>query len=156
VFGAIALNALEVYALSAPWLHQDPTTITLYGADEAAARPGAGPVPPRPGYGPSQDGHDDRTQVLLRLGVSGEGLPLRLGVRDGHTSDRTETPVAIAACWALGLDGVRGLVADRKAYGPRPRGWCLEKRVGLITLVPRTCAVRQAWETWGQPQGTLP
>jgi hypothetical protein len=32
VFGAIALNALEVYALSAPWLHQETTTITLYGA----------------------------------------------------------------------------------------------------------------------------
>jgi len=30
VFGAIALNALEVYALSTPWLHQDTTTITLY------------------------------------------------------------------------------------------------------------------------------
>jgi hypothetical protein len=32
VFGAIALNALEVYALATPWLHQDTTTITLYGA----------------------------------------------------------------------------------------------------------------------------
>ena len=29
VFGAIALNALEVYALSPPWLHQDTTTVTL-------------------------------------------------------------------------------------------------------------------------------
>ena len=32
VLGAIALNALEVYALSTPWLHQETTTITLYGA----------------------------------------------------------------------------------------------------------------------------
>ncbi len=29
VFGAIALNALEVYAISPPGLHQDTTTITL-------------------------------------------------------------------------------------------------------------------------------
>ena len=29
VFGAIALNALEVYAMPTPWLHQDTTTITL-------------------------------------------------------------------------------------------------------------------------------
>ena len=28
VFGAIALNALEVYAVPPPWRHQDPTTIT--------------------------------------------------------------------------------------------------------------------------------
>src|SRR5262249_958533 len=56
VFGAIALNALEVYALSTPWLHQDTTTITLYGAYEEEARPGAEPIPPRPAYGHSKDG----------------------------------------------------------------------------------------------------
>ena len=32
VCGAIALHALEVYALAPPWLHQETTTITLYGA----------------------------------------------------------------------------------------------------------------------------
>src|SRR5437870_10317776 len=76
VFGAIALNALEVYALSTPWLHQDTTTITLYGAYEAEVRPVKGPVPPRPAYGHSKDGHDDLKHVLLSLGVSSEGLPL--------------------------------------------------------------------------------
>jgi transposase len=156
VFGAIALNALEVYALSTPWLHQDTTTITLYGAYEEEARPVEGPVPPRPAYGHSKDGHDDLKQVLLSLGVSHDGLPLRMGVRDGNTSDSTETPVAIEECLALGLDGVRGIVADSKAYCKRTLGLCLEKRVGLITLVPRTCAVRQELETWGQQQGALP
>jgi len=29
VFGAIALNALEGYGISTPWLHQDTTSITL-------------------------------------------------------------------------------------------------------------------------------
>jgi transposase len=143
VFGAIALNALEVYALSTPWLHQDTTTITLYGAYEEATRPGEGPVPPRPASGHSQDGHDALKQVLLSLGVSNDGLPLRMGVRDGNTSDSTETPVAIEECLALGLEGVRGIVADRKADCKRTLGLCLEPGVGLITLVPRTCAVRQ-------------
>ena len=32
VCGALALQALEVYALPTPWLHQDTTTIVLYGA----------------------------------------------------------------------------------------------------------------------------
>ena len=67
MFGAIALKALEVYAIPTPWLHQDTTTITLYGAYEDEP-PGQGPVPPRPAYGHSQDGHDDLTQVLLSLG----------------------------------------------------------------------------------------
>jgi transposase len=88
--------------------------------------------------------------------VSSDGLPLRLGVRDGNTSDSTETPIAIEECVALGLDEVRGIVADSKAYCKRTLGLCLEQRVGLITLVPRTCAVRQEVEAWGQQHGALP
>jgi hypothetical protein len=94
--------------------------------------------------------------VLLSLGVSRAGLPLRLGVRDGHTRDSRETPVAIEECLALGLDGVRGLVAASQAYCKRTLGLCLEQRVGLMTLVPRTCAVRQEVEAWGQQPGPLP
>ena len=156
LFGAIALNALEVYALSTPWLHQDTTTITLYGAYEEEPHRGDGPVPPRPAYGHSKDGHADLKQVFLSLGVSSEGLPLRMGLRDGNTSDSTEPPVAIEECLALGLAGVRGIVADSKAYCKRTLGLCLEQGVGLITLVPRTCAVRQAVEAWGRQHGALP
>ena len=122
VLGAIALKALEVYAISTPWLHQDTTTLTLYGAYAEEARPGAqsqpapeSPIPPRPAYGHSKDGRDALKQVLLSLGGSSDGLPLRMGVRDGNTSDSPETPVAIEECLALGLDGVRGIVADSKA-----------------------------------------
>jgi hypothetical protein len=32
VFSAVARKALEVYAILTPWLHQDTTTIALYGA----------------------------------------------------------------------------------------------------------------------------
>jgi len=156
VFGAIALNALEVSAVPPPWLHQDTTTITLYGVYEEEARPVKGLVPPRPAYGHSKDGRDDLKQVLLSVGVSSEGLPLRLGVRDGNTSDSTEMPVAIEECLALGLEGGRGIVADSKAYCKRTRGLCLEQRVGLSTLVPRTCAVRQEAEAWGQQHSPLP
>src|SRR5499426_1722617 len=156
VFGAIALNALDIYALSTPWLHQETTTITLYGAYEEAARPVAALVPPRPAYGHSKDGRDDLKQVLLSLGVSSDGLPLRMGLRDGNTSDSTETPIAIEECVALGLDGVRGIVANSKAYCKRTLGLCLEQRVGLITLVPRTCAVRQEGEAWGRQHDGLP
>jgi hypothetical protein len=51
---------------------------------------------------------------------------------------------------------VHGLVADRKADGKRTLGVCLEQGVGLITLVPRPCAVRQEVEAWGQQHGALP
>jgi transposase len=154
VFSAVALKALEVYAISTPWLHQDTTTIALYGAYEDAPMM---PRAPRPAYGHSKDGRDDLKQVLLSLGVSGDGgLPLRVGVRDGNRSDSVETPLAIEECLALGLDGVRGIVADSKAYSRRTLGLCLEHGLGLVTLVPRTCAVRQELEAWGSQQPTLP
>ena len=154
VFGAVALKALEVYTIPAPWWHQDTTTIALYGAYEDEPQTlGA----PRPAYGHSKDGRDDLKQVLLSLGVSGDGgIPLRLGVRDGNRSDSVEIPVAIAECLALGLEGVRGIVANSKAYSRRTLGVCLEHKVDLITLVPRTCAVRQALEAWGRQQSALP
>ena len=151
---AVALRALEVYAIPTPWLHQDTTTIALSGAyEDAPQTPGA----PRPAYGHSKDGCADLKQVLRSLGVSGDGgVPLRLGVRDGNRSDSVETPVAIEACLALGLEGVRGIVADSKAYSRRTLGVCLEQKVDLITFVPRTCAIRQALEAWGQQQPALP
>jgi transposase len=154
VFSVVALKALAVYAIPTPWLHQDTTPIALYGAyaDEPQA-PGA----PRPTYGHSKDGRDDLKQVLLSLGVSGDGgIPLRVGLRDGNRSDSVETPVAIEECLALGLEGVRGIVADSKAYSRRTLGVCLEHKIDLVTLVPRTCAVRQELEAWGREQPTLP
>src|SRR6266487_5616595 len=154
VFSAVALRALEVYAIPTPWLHQDTTTLTLYGAYEDEPK---SPEAPRPAYGHSKDGRDDLKQVLLSLGVSGDGgIPLRVGLRDGNRSDSVETPLAIEECLALGLEGVRGIVADSKAYSRRTLGFCLEQGMGLVTLVPRTCTVRQELEAWGQQQPTLP
>jgi transposase len=154
VFGAIALKALEVYAIQTPWLHQDTTTIALYGVYEDAPKTLRAP---RPTHGHSKDGRDDLKQVLLSLGVSGDGgIPLRLGVRDGNRSDSVETPIAIEECLALGLEGVRGVVADSKAYSRRTLGVCLEHQLHLVTLVPRTCAVRQELEAWGREQPALP
>ena len=95
--------------------------------------------------------------MLLSLGVSGDGgIPLRLGLRDGNRSESVDTPLAIEECLALGLDGVRGIVADSKASRRRTLGLCLEHGLGLVTLVPRTCAIRQELQAWGRPHSALP
>jgi hypothetical protein len=89
--------------------------------------------------------------------VSGDGgVPLRVGLRDGNRSDSVEPPLAIAECLALGLASMRGIVAESKAYSRRTLGLCLARGVGLVTLVPRTCAVRQELEARGQQQPTFP
>ena len=165
LFGTLALKALEVYSIDTPWLHQDTTTLSLYGAYEASEAGGEreanentdAPVVPRPAYGHSKDQRPDLKQVMLSLGVSGEeGLPLRMGIRDGNTSDSTEIPVAIEEYVALGRAGTVGIVADSKAYSRRTLGLCVEKSLGLVTLVPRTCGVRQEVEAWGQRHAPLP
>jgi transposase len=166
VFSALALQALAVYAIPTLWIHQDTTTITLYGAYDGDAAPPppavaadapARPVAPCPAQGYNKDGHPELKQVLLSLGVSGDsGLPVRLGLRDGNTSDSTETPIAIEECLTLGLEGVRGIVADSKAYSQRTLGLCLEQKIGLVTRVPRTCAIRQELEAWGLQQDSWP
>jgi transposase len=154
VFGALALKALEVYAIPTPWLHQDTTTIALYGAYEDEPQT---PRAPRPAYGHSKDGRDDLKQMLLSLGVSGDGgWPLRVGLRDGNRSDSVETPLAIEECLPWALESMRGIVADNKAYSRRTLGLYLERGVGLVTLVPRTCAVRQELEAWGQQHPAFP
>ena len=154
VFGAIALTALKPYAIGTPWIHQDTTTIALYGAYD---REPDDTTAPRPAYGHSKDGRGELKQVLLSLGVSGDGgLPLRMGLHDGNTSDSIDVPRAIKESLALGLDGVKGIVADSKAYSQRTLGLCLEQQMGLVTLVPRTCAIRQEVEAWGRHQSSLP
>src|SRR5262245_50009546 len=129
-------------------------TIALYGMYEEEPKT---PWAPRPAYGHSKDARDDLTQVLLSLGVRGEGgLPLRVGVRDGNRRDSTEMPEAIEACLALGLEGMRGMVAASKAYSRRPLGLGLEPKIGLVTFVPRPCAIRQEREAWGQQPPAVP
>ena len=123
VFGTVALKALERSRIETVWRHQDTTTLSLSGAYEAsevsqapAARARDAPGVPRPACGQSKDRRPDLKQVMLSLGVSGDGgLPLRLGLRDGNPSDSTETPVALEECVAWGLEGMVGMVADSKA-----------------------------------------
>jgi len=154
VFSAIALRSLDIYRVNTPWLHQDTTTISFYGAYEDGD---VGNQEPRPTYGYSKDSRGDLKQVILSLGVSGDGgIPLRMGLHDGNRSDTVDVPQAIEQSAALCFDGLRGIVADSKAYTPRTLGLCRETGMGLVTLVPRTCAIRQEVEAWGQRCESLP
>jgi transposase len=67
-----------------------------------------------------------------------------------------DVPRAIEQCVAFNLEGLQGLVADSKAYTQRTLGLCLESGMGLVTLVPHTCGIRQEVEAWGQRQVSLP
>ena len=57
--------------------------------------------------------------------------------------------MAIEAWLTLGLHGGEGLGRTSKASSQRTLGLCIEKKIGLVTRVPRTCAIRQEPEAWG-------
>ena len=79
----------------------------------------------------------------------GGGISFRMGLHDGNRSDTVDIPQAIEQSASLGLDGLRDLVADSKAYTPRALGLCRETSMGLATLAPRLCAFRQEVDAWG-------
>src|SRR5262249_16239666 len=128
-------DGVGVVAVCAPWgtssveapndSAKNQLLLKLRRVEEDAA-----PLAPRPAHGCSEDGRPDLKQVLLSLGVGGDGaLPLRLGIRDGNTRESTETPGAMEACLALGLPGRIGIVADSTAYSQRTWGLCMEKKI---------------------------
>ena len=146
--GALALHALAVSALPPPWLPQAPTPRARSGASAAAPQP---PGAPRPASGPRPDGRDDRTPVRRRRGVRGEGgISGRVGLRAGHRRARGAPPGARAACLAVGVEGVRGLVAARQAARRRPLGGWRAPTSARVPLVPRPGAVRPARAAWGR------
>ncbi len=154
VFSAISLRVLATYQIATPWLHQDTTTIALYGAYEDDQADGKGP---RRTYGYSKDARGGLKQMLLSLGGSGDGvLPLRMGLHDGNTSDSVDVPRPIEQSLALNLNGLEGIVADSKAYTQRTLVLCLETGMALVTSVRRTCGIRHEVEVWGQRQRSLP
>src|SRR5262249_55406633 len=67
---AVALQALEVSAHPTPWLPQATTALVLSGADADTPPP---PGAPRPASGQRKEGRGALPQVLLRLGVRGDG-----------------------------------------------------------------------------------
>jgi len=92
----------------------------LYGASADAPK---SPEAPPPASGHRTEGRDDLTQGRLRLGVSGDGgLPLRVGLREGHRRERVATPRALEEGLAWGWDGGRGRVAESQASSRRPLG----------------------------------
>ena len=120
---------------------------------------------------------------MTALGNCGEGLPpgdchasqqahgsLTFGARGATQAQRGCAPrdlLSSAPCACPRGRGPRGGGGTRprrgtrpggrqKASGNRTLGVCLEQRLGLLTVVPRTWAVRQALEAWGQHQGQGP
>jgi transposase len=88
---ALSLRAIRRYRIDVTELHNDSTSITLYGAyRDATGTPVAGVRPPVPERGFSKDHRGDLLQLVEILTVSADGaIPIAHRLADGSTEDST-------------------------------------------------------------------
>jgi transposase len=88
---ALSLGAIRRFGIDVSELHNDSTSITLYGAyRDASAMPRAGVRPPVPERGFSKDHRGDLLQLVEILTVSADGsIPITHRLADGSTEDST-------------------------------------------------------------------
>lgn len=87
----LSLRVIRRYGIDVSELHNDSTSITLYGAYRGATgRPRAGVRPPVPERGFSKDHRGDLLQLVEILTVSADGaVPISHRLTDGSTEDST-------------------------------------------------------------------
>ncbi|MGH9266097.1 MAG: IS1634 family transposase [Acidimicrobiales bacterium] len=88
---ALGLRAIGAYGIDCSELHNDSTSITLYGTYRAATGVSRGGArPPRPARGHSKDHRPELKQLVEILTVSADGaVPLAHRLADGNTEDST-------------------------------------------------------------------
>ena len=88
---ALGLAAVRAYRIDCTELHNDSTSLTLYGAYRAArGAPRAGQTPARPARGHSKDHRPDLKQLVWILTTSADGaVPITYRLADGNTEDST-------------------------------------------------------------------
>lgn len=88
---SLSLRAIRHYGIEVKELHNDSTSLTLYGAYRGATGSAQGGVrPPRPARGHSKDHRPDLKQLVEILTVSADGaVPLTYRLADGNTEDST-------------------------------------------------------------------
>ncbi len=88
---SLSLAAIQRFGIEVTELHNDSTSITLYGAyRQATGTPRAGVSPPVPERGFSKDHRGDLLQLVEILTVSADGaVPIAHRLVDGSTEDST-------------------------------------------------------------------
>jgi Domain of unknown function (DUF4277) len=146
----LSLRVISRYRIDVCELHNDSTSITLYGAYRGATgRPRAGVRPPVPERGFSKDHRGDLKQLVEILTVSADGaVPVAHRLVDGSTEDSTthvETWDALAAM----LDSVSfTYVADCKLATRDNMDHIALKGGRFLTILPRTRKEDETGRAW--------
>ncbi|MGH9119000.1 MAG: IS1634 family transposase, partial [Acidimicrobiales bacterium] len=147
---ALSLAVIRVYRIDCSELHNDSTSLALYGAYAGATGARRGGVrPPVPARGHSKDHRPDLKQLVWILTVSADGaVPLTCRLCDGSTEDST-THVATwdeLVCLLGTADFV--YVADCKLATRDNMAHIASNHGRLLTVLPRTRREDEKGRAW--------
>jgi len=140
---ALSLAAAREYQISAGELHNDSTSLALYGAyrprgaDAGPARP-AGRAP-RPARGFSKDHRPDLKQLVWILTVTADGtVPFTARMTDGNAGDDQTHIQTWKECLAIAGHPGFLYVADSKLAAGTNMTWIDGQHGRFVTILPRT------------------
>lgn len=143
---SIVLEAIRTYELDTSRVHNDSTTVKLFGE-----YPSADPDAAVPLRGHSKDHRPDLKQVLFNLSVLGDGaIPLYFKVHDGNTTDdRTHLTNWMSLRGLLGKSDFI-YVADCKLCVRESMEFIDSQGGRFVTVLPRTRSEDKQFKDWLQ------
>lgn len=141
---ALSLAAVREYQISAGELHNDSTSLALYGAYRAggpgsAAAAGGGRRAPRPARGFSKDHRPDLKQLVWILTVAADGnVPVTARMADGNTADDQTHIQTWEECRAIAGHPGFLYVADSKLAAGASMTWIDGHNGRFVTILPRS------------------
>lgn len=137
---ALSLAAVRTYGIDCSELHNDSTSICLYGDYRSATgAPRGGVTPARPARGHSKDHRPDLKQLVWILTISADGaVPLTHRLADGSTEDSTTHVATWDELVALLGRADFLYVADCKLATRDNMDHIARRHGRFVTVLPRT------------------
>ena len=147
---ALSLAAIRAYRVSVEELHNDSTSICLYGAyRDATGQARGGVTPPRPARGHSKDHRPDLKQLVWILTVCADGaVPITHQMADGNTEDSTTHIATWDSCRAIAGRADFLYVADCKLATRDNMDHIASHGGRFLTVLPRTRKEDSTGRAW--------
>ena len=158
IFSMVVANALTRENVERRFTHFDTTSRTVYGeykenppADETKEPESPKErTPVQPKYGHSKDHRPDLKQILFKLFVNRDGIPLFAEVRDGNLSDKTANREMISElCRLFSPEELKKMVyvADSALVTGKNLEAMREREIAFLSRLPETFGASAAAKT---------
>ncbi len=147
---ALSLCAIDAFGIALEELHDDSTSLVLYGAyADATGEARAGISPPRPARGFSKDRRPDLKQLVWILTISADGaVPITYRMVDGNTEDSTTHITTWERCRAIAGRSGFLYVADSKLCTRDNMDHIARNGGRFLTILPKTRKEDELGRAW--------